>query len=172
VQFILGRPTKLPITIDGTDYIFPFFNSAAFDEHTAKYASQVMEDALAQFDATDREAKARFCLYFQVPPIDVLNATADLMTAKGCDIVIRWCAEHASPTVPADVLTQFLEEVPVPLKRQIAGKLLGADGFNEGMKTASAEPKPLKSGARPLKEKGGRNKPPPPTSDEASTHGT
>jgi hypothetical protein len=169
LRFILGQPTTLAITINDADYLFPKFLGDAFDEHTAKYAAKVMDEALAEFDAKDREGRARFRAIWRTMPLDVNEVTADLKTAKGCDIVIRWCGEHANPVVPADVLTQFIKEIPVPFKRQLAGVLLGTELFEKAMKDDSGEKDQPDDGAPPLTESGGPTPPQQPASEGAST---
>lgn len=169
MQFTLGRPAKVSITIDNTAYSFPMFLGEAFEAEVSRYAKEIMDAALAEYDPKDREGRARFRLMFQVPPVDVVSVTASLKTPKGCDTVIKWCGEHAEPVVPPDVLAQLIRETPVPFKRDLAGVLLGTEVFEDAMRKDSGEPEPLKDGASPLPDGGGQTPPPRPTCDAAPT---
>lgn len=170
MQFTLGRPQKIGITIDGVDYLFPMFLGEAFEAKVAEYTKGVIDGALAEYDPKDREGRARFRLMYQVRPVDVLDVEAGLKTPKGCNDVIRWCGEHAEPPVPKEKLDQLLSETPVPFKRQLAGVLLGTEVFASEMRKDSGEPETDPGdGARPLTESGGSNNPPQPDSAAAPT---
>jgi hypothetical protein len=172
LEFTLGAPLRVPITIDGVVYRFAKFLGEAFEERVETYRRETIDSALKEFKPDDRLGRAQFRQNFPMPPVDVLYVEGELKTPKGCDDVIRWCGSRAEPPVPPEKLEQLLKETPVPLKRQVVSVLLGMSNFREAMKKDSGEPAAPEEGASPLPSSGGPTNPPQPTSADARIPGT
>lgn len=136
MDYITAQAPPHPIKVNGKEYKVPRFLSAEFKAYVAAEREKAYTEALAEIP--DQDSRARFRLYHQKPPVDVLYVAKELTTPEGAEHVIRTCLAKAG--VPAEEIEGFVVNVDPELQRSLADELRSGNGMIATQLAASGDP--------------------------------
>lgn len=136
MDYITAQAPPHPVKINGKEHKVPRFLNNDFKAYVAEERERVYGEALGEI--TDQDARARFRLYHQKPPVDTLVVAKQLTTPEGAEHVIRTC--FAKAAVPAEEIEGFVANVDPELIRALADELRSGNGMIAAQLAASGDP--------------------------------
>jgi hypothetical protein len=125
MDFITTHAPPFAITINGKRYDVPRFLLAQFKVWAVNRQKAIQDTAISVYQ--DADARARFLLYHQPPPLDLAWVAQQLTTAEGAEHVVRVCLVAAK--VPPDDITGLIENSDPMLIRKLADELRSGNGM-------------------------------------------
>jgi hypothetical protein len=117
MDFITTAAPPVPVTINGVKYNVPRFLRPQMGDYAAEQQKAHADRATAHLDA---DQKARFLMYFDPPPPDVLELSQRLRTAGDDGIGYVLDRQLRVAGVPDDVRAAFLANVDPQLQWKLA----------------------------------------------------